>query len=72
MMNFGFGMGNKTVKELRKNQGYTAAELAERIKVEPIEIKRIDHLKFKDVAEPLKSKLKPIFRGDDTDKMKWL
>lgn len=71
-MNFGFGLGNKTVKELRKNQGYTVAELAARLKLESMEIKRIDGLKLKDVPEPLRSKLEPILSGDETDKMPWL
>lgn len=71
-MVFGFGIGNKTVKELRKNQGYTIKELAERLRLEPFELKRVDDLKLKDVPEPLQSKIKPVLRGDDTDKMPWL
>ncbi len=71
-MKFGFGLGNKTVKELRKDQGYTVAELAARLKMESVEIKQIDELKLKDVLEPLRSKLEPILRGDDMGKMPWL
>ena len=71
-MFFGFGIGNKKVKDLRKNQGYTARELAERLKVDTGEILKIDDLKLKEVAEPLQSRLTPILRGDDTDKMPWL
>jgi hypothetical protein len=68
---FGFGINNKTVKELRKNKGYTVAEIAVRLKLESIEIKRVDGLKLKEVPEPLRSKLLPIFRGDDYDKIPW-
>ncbi|ATW27088.1 transcriptional regulator [Candidatus Formimonas warabiya] len=70
-MIFGFGFRNKTVKELRKNKGYTVIELANRLKLESIEIKRVDELKLKDVSEPLRSRLEPIFRGDDFDKIPW-
>ncbi|HHT63928.1 MAG: transcriptional regulator [Bacillota bacterium] len=70
-MLFGFGLKNKTVKELRKNKGYTADELARRLRIDSIEIKRVDYLKLKDVPKPLYSKLLPIFRGDDYDKIPW-
>ncbi len=70
-MLFGFGLKNKTVKELRKNKGYTVDELARRLKIDSVEIKRVDHLKLKDVSEPLYHKLLPIFRGDDFDKIPW-
>ena len=68
-MNFGFGLGNKKVKELRKNQGYTIMELAERLRVEIVTLKRIDELKLKEVPEPLRGKLEPLLRGSDLDKM---
>ncbi len=71
-MNFGFGLGNKKVKELRKDQGYTVKELAERMRMDPLELKRVDELKLKEVPEPLKSKLTPILRGDYADKIPWL
>lgn len=70
-MIFGFGLRNKKVKELSKNQGYTAKELAERLKVETVDILKIDEIKLKEVPEPLKSRLTPILRGDDTDKIPW-
>jgi transcriptional regulator with XRE-family HTH domain len=70
-MIFGFGMKNKTVRELRKNRGYTAAELARRLKVDTIEILHVDDLKLKDVAEPLYNKLIPVLRGDDYDRIPW-
>ena len=62
----------KTVKELRKNQGFTARELADKLKVDNVEILNVDELKLKDVPEPLKSKLLPILMGDFTDKIPWL
>ena len=71
-MDFGFGLGNKQVKELRKNQGYTAKELAERLQLELMEIKRVDELKLNKVPEPLRSKLKPLLRGDAVEKIPWL
>ncbi|MFZ7104686.1 MAG: transcriptional regulator [Peptococcaceae bacterium] len=63
---------NKTVKELRKKWGLTARELAIRVKVDNIDILKVDELKIKDVPEPLKTKLLPVLRGDDLDKMPWL
>ncbi|PKM80103.1 MAG: transcriptional regulator [Firmicutes bacterium HGW-Firmicutes-14] len=62
----------KTVKELRKNQCLTAKELAERLKVDPIEILKIDKLRLRDVPEPMQSRITPILSGDDTDKIPWL
>ena len=71
-MIFGFGLNNKKIKDLRKNQGYTVKELAERLRVDIMELKRVDELKLKEAPEPLRSKLSPVLRGDDTDKMPWL
>ncbi len=71
-MFFNLGIKNKTVKELRKNQGLTARELAERLKLSTAAILRIDDLKLKEVPEPMKSKITPILRGDDVDKIPWL
>lgn len=62
----------KTVKELRKNQGFTAQELADKLKINTSLILKVDHYKLKDVPEPLKSRLLPILRGDYTDKIPWL
>lgn len=62
----------KTIKELRKDQGLTAKELAQRVKIDSARILRIDDKKLKDVPEPLKSLITPILKGDDTDKMPWL
>lgn len=62
----------KTVKELRKNQGYTAKELADKLKINTSTILKVDDLSLKDVPEPLKSRLLPILRGDHTDKIPWL
>lgn len=71
-MLFNFHIMKKTIKELRKNQSLTAKELADKLKVDTIEILNIDDLKLIDVPEPLKSKLLPILRGDYVDKIPWL
>lgn len=63
---------NKTVNELRKKWGLTTRELAQRVKVENIEILKIDRLKIKEVPESLQRKITPILRGDDLDKIPWL
>lgn len=62
-MLFNFGIKNKTVKELRKNQCLTSKELAQKARVDTIEILRIDDLKLKDVPEPLKNKITAILKG---------
>jgi len=69
---FGSRITNKTVKELRKNQGLTTQELAFAMKLDNIDILKIDNLKLKDVPEPLISKLFPILNGDYMDKIPWL
>jgi transcriptional regulator with XRE-family HTH domain len=69
---FNLRIRNKTVKELRKNQGFTARELAERLKLNTVAILRIDDMKLKEVPEPMKSKITPILRGDHVDKIPWL
>ncbi len=71
-MFFGFGLGRKTVKELRKNQGLTAKELAEALKLDTVEILKVDNLKVKDLPEPLRTKLMPVLRGEHLDKIPWL
>ena len=71
MMFFNFGIKNKTIKELRKRRGYTAQELSERLKISTSLISRVDNMKLKDVPEPLKSKLIPVLRGEDLDKIPW-
>lgn len=63
---------NKTVRELRKNQGLTARELADKTKLSQSLILKVDEKRLKDVPEPLKSKLIPVLRGDDTDQIPWL
>lgn len=69
---FKAAMMKKTVKELRKNQGLTARELADKLKLPQVEILRVDEWRLKDVPEPLKSKLLPVLKGDYTDKIPWL
>jgi len=63
---------NKTVKELRKNQGLTVKELANSVKVNPSLISKVDQYKLKTVPEPLKSKLDPVLKGKHIDKAPWL
>lgn len=70
-MFFNFRNRNTRVKELRKNQGYTAQELALKLKLNRVEIIKIDELKLKEVPEPLKTKILPILRGDYMDKIPW-
>jgi ribosome-binding protein aMBF1 (putative translation factor) len=70
-MFFEFRNRNKTVKELRKNQGYTVKELAFKLKVDTSVIAKIDHLKLKEVPEPIRSKVLPLLRGDYMDKIPW-
>lgn len=67
-MFFEFCNRNKTVKELRKKMGFTAQELAFHLKMDTIEILRIDNLKLKEVSKPLKDKILPTLRGDSIDK----
>ena len=70
-----FGLGfkdKKTVKELRKNQNLTAKELADKLKLDTVDILKIDDLRLRDIAEPLRTELTPILRGDYMDKMTWL
>lgn len=64
-MLFGFGFQNKTVKELRKRQGYTAKELAIKLKVNTTLILKVDERKLKDVPDPLYSKLVPVLMGEE-------
>lgn len=70
-MFFNFRNRNITVKELRKNQGYTAQEVAFKLRINTAEIIKIDDLKLKEVPEPLKSKILPILRGDYMDNLPW-
>ena len=62
----------KTVKELRKNQNLTAKELAVKLKLDTVDILKIEDLRLRDISEPLRSKLTPILRGDYMDNMTWL
>lgn len=63
--------GSTTVKELRKNQGLTADELALKCRVDTRLIKKIDSMQFKRVPEPLKSKIEPVLRGEGLNKLPW-
>ncbi len=72
IMFFSYRVRNKTVKELRKNRGYTAAELSKKLKINHSLILKADDMKLKDVPEPLYSKLLYVLRGDDVDKIPWL
>lgn len=55
--------GKKTVKELRKNQGLTARELAIEINTSEALVRKTDYLQFNNVPEPLKSRMEPVLRG---------
>ncbi len=70
-MLFGWRMRNRTVKELRKNQGLTAREVATMLRVDTVEVLQVDDRKLKDVPEPLRSRIIPILRGDHMDKIPW-
>lgn len=70
-MLFTWRMRNRTVKELRKDQGLTARELAEKLRVDNVEVLQVDDRKLKDVPEPLRSRIIPILRGDHMDKIPW-
>lgn len=70
-MFFKFRNRNQTIKTLRKNRDFTAQELAVKLKVDNIDILKIDNMKLKDVPEPLKSKLLPVLRGDYLDNVPW-
>lgn len=70
-MLFGWRMRNRTVKELRKNQGLTAREVATMLRVDTVEVLQVDDRKLKDVPEPLRSRMIPILRGDHMDKIPW-
>jgi len=62
-MLFDFGFKNKTVKELRKNKGLTAKELAIQVKVSESLILKVDNRKLKDVPDPLYSRLFSVLKG---------
>lgn len=62
----------KTIKELRKNQHLTAKELADRLRLDTVDILKIDDQRLKDLPESLRSQLVPILRGDYMDNMTWL
>ncbi|MDW7685021.1 MAG: transcriptional regulator [Bacillota bacterium] len=70
-MFFNFGIKNKTVKELRKNQCLTVKELAQQLKLDVTKVLAVDHLKLKEVPEPLQKRMLPILRGDNLDKIPW-
>jgi len=65
-------LDKKTVKELRKNRCLTAKELAEKLKLDTVQVLKVDGIRLKDVPEPLRSMLIPVLSGDETDKIPWL
>ena len=71
-MIFGLGIQNKTVKQLRKQQGLTAKDLAFLLKIDTVDILKIDCTKLQNIPDPLKTKMIPILRGDNIDKIPWL
>jgi transcriptional regulator with XRE-family HTH domain len=56
---FKWGKKHKTIRELRRKQGFTARELAAMAKVDTVEILKIDDLRLKDIREPMKSRVTP-------------
>ena len=69
---FGLGIQNKTVKQLRKQQGLRAKDLAFLLKIDTVDILKIDCTKLQNIPDPLKTKMIPILRGDNIDKIPWL
>jgi len=69
---FHFILIKKTIRELRRNQGLTARELAAIVKVDTVEILSIDDKRLKDVPEPMQSKITPYLDGSQSDKIPWL
>lgn len=67
-----WGFQKKTVKELRKNQGFTARELAIKVKVNTSDILKIDDMRLKDVNESMKKKITPVLKGSNLNKASWL
>ena len=63
---------NRTVKELRKNQGLTAKELALQAKLDPTEVLKIDNLKLRNVPASIKCRILPHIDGSTFDKIPWL
>ncbi|RXT02772.1 transcriptional regulator [Ammoniphilus sp. CFH 90114] len=70
-MFWSFRNRNVTVKELRKDMGYTTQELAFKLRLDHIELLNIDHKKLKEIDEPIRSKIIPILRGDELDSVPW-
>ncbi len=56
---FKWSKKKKTLRELRRNQGLTARELASMAKVDTVAILNVDELRLKDIPEPLKSRVTP-------------
>jgi hypothetical protein len=52
-------------------RSYTAKELADKLRIGTSLILKVEDHKIKDVPEPLKSKLIPILRGDEDNKVPW-
>jgi len=65
-MFFEFRNRNRTIKELRKDHGYTVEQLAFRSEVDKLEVLRVDHLRLKEVKDPTRSQLLPILRASIT------
>jgi hypothetical protein len=68
-MFFEFRNRNRSIKELRKDQSYTAQQLSDKSGVDKIEILKIDHLKLREIKQPIRSMLLPTLRGDDLDRI---
>ncbi len=72
MMFFNFGIKNKTVKELRKNQGFTARELALRVKVDTSEILAVDSKSYSRSFSLLKRYAPTILSAEESTRSQLL
>jgi len=50
----------------------TVKELAQILKLDTVDILKIDDKRVRDLSEPLKTKIIPILRGDYLEKIPWL
>jgi transcriptional regulator with XRE-family HTH domain len=66
-MFFEFRNRNKLIKDLRKDMGLTVQQLAGQSGVDKLELLKIDHLKLRELRQPIRSQLMPTLRGDHLD-----
>jgi transcriptional regulator with XRE-family HTH domain len=66
-MFFEFRNRNRSIKDLRKDMGFTVQQLADQSGVDKLELLRIDNLKLRELQQPVRSQLMPSLRGDHLD-----